>query len=256
MRNFEIIDCHIHPSVDKKTDFCWYQKSGSIIKQFEDLKRAGITKACGALIVRNPSSFKEIKKLNDIALSIRDKYPDFYIPGIQIHPNFPDESCKEIERCCGIHGVRWIGELVGYLMGFADDYASENMIQILKTTVKFKVVVNFHCADLNLVEKLCKKLPDIQFVLAHPWEGEVFLNRVKIVAKFKNLYLDCSGTGIDRYGMLRKSFEIAGSKKLIFGSDYPINNPAVYISGALFEKLPQKVYIDFFSENFKKLVSL
>ncbi|MCM8817413.1 MAG: amidohydrolase [Candidatus Omnitrophica bacterium] len=254
MSNFEIIDCHIHPAIDKKTDFRWYHKSGGVKKQFDDLKRAGITKACGSLVVRNPASFKEIKQLNDAALSIRDRYPGFYIPGIQIHPNFPDESCREIERCCIGHGVRWIGELVGYLMGFTDDYASKNMFQILKIVPKFKAVVNFHCADLNVVERVCKRFPEINFVLAHPWEGEVFLSRIKTVAKFDNLYLDCSGTGIDRYGMLRKAVEIAGRKKLLFGSDYPINNPAVYVHGALFEKLSERFYRDFFSGNFKKLL--
>ncbi|MCX7706291.1 MAG: amidohydrolase family protein, partial [bacterium] len=148
------------------------------------------------------------------------------------------------------------GELVGYLMGYTDEYASKNMAQILKTIAKFKAAVNFHCADIWVVEKLCNKFHDINFVLAHPSEKEVFLNRLKTVAKFENLYLDCSGTGIDRYGMLRKAFEIAGKKKLLFGTDYPINNPAVYISGALFEKLPQDFYRNFFSGNFRRLLGL
>lgn len=257
MIEFEIIDCHIHPAIDRKTDFCWYHRCGSIRKQFEDLKRAGITKACGALIIgKKPVSFSEIKKLNDAAISIRDRYPDFYVPGIQIHPDFPDESCNEVERCCGKYNIRWIGEIVGYLMGFADDYTSRNFMQILKCAAKFKPAVNFHCTDLYVVEKLCKSFPEINFVLAHPRERDVFTSRVKLVSRFKNLYLDCSGTGIDRYGMLTKAFKIAGNKKLLFGSDFPINNPAVYVHGALFENLPAGFYRNFFAENFKKLVSL
>lgn len=250
----EIIDCHIHPAINRKTDFCWYAKSGSIKRQFDDLKKAGITKACGALIInKRIESFTEIRKLNDAALLLRDRYPDFYIPGIQIHPDFPDDSCKEIERCCGKYGVRWIGELVGYLMGFGEDYASNNMLEILKTASKYKAVVNFHCSDLSVVEKLCTGIPEISFVLAHPGEREVFIKRISLVAKIKNLYLDCSGTGIDRYGMLKKAYETTGYKKLLFGSDYPINNPAVYIYGAMFEKLPERFYRNFFSENFKQL---
>ena len=250
----EIIDCHIHPAVDKETDFCWYKDSGSIRKQFDDLKRAGISRACGSLILRKkPASFAEIKRLNDAALSIRDRYPVFYIPGIQIHPDFPEESCKEIERCCGKNDVRWIGELVGYLMGFDDGYGSENMLQIIKTVAKFKGTVNFHCADLDAVEKLCKGVPDVNFVLAHPWERDMFLARIKLVKELENLYLDFSGTGIDRYGILKKAKSIAGKRKILFGSDYPINNPAVYIHGALFENLSQDFYKAFFAENFKKL---
>ncbi|MCM8788655.1 MAG: amidohydrolase [Candidatus Omnitrophica bacterium] len=253
----EIIDCHIHPAIDRKTDLCWYHRSRSMRKQFDDLKRSGITKACGSIIVSGkPAFFDVIRKINDAALSIRDRYPDFYIPGIQIHPDFPDQSCKEIERCCGRHDVRWVGELVGYLMGFGNDYTSDNMMQIMRTIARFNAVVNLHCSDIYVVEKLCKKMPEIKFVLAHPWERDVFESRIKAVARLKNLYLDCSGTGIDRYGMLRKAASIAGKKKLLFGSDYPINNPAVYIHGALFENLQGNFYKDFFAENFKKILGL
>ncbi len=253
----KIIDCHIHPAVDSKTDFCWYKKSGNIKKQFDDLKRAGISKACGSpIIAKIPESFKEIKKLNDIALSIRDKFPDFYIPGIQIHPDFPDESCKEIERCCGKYDVRWIGELVGYLMGFPDNYVSENMNMIMEYASKYNVVINFHCFDITVIEKLCKNLPQLNFVLAHPGEKDRFLKRIELVKKFNNLYLDISGTGIDRYGMLKKAVEIAGYQKIIFGTDYPINNPAVYVAGVLFEKLTEKQYRAIFSENFLRLTGL
>ncbi|HOJ30814.1 MAG TPA: TatD family hydrolase [bacterium] len=251
----EIIDCHIHPAVDRQTDFCFYGSPGSIKKQFEDLKRAGISKACGSVIVaKTPSVFDEVKKLNDFALSIRDRYPDFYIPGIQIHPSFPDESCREIERCCTQHQVTWIGELVGYLMGFPDDYASKSMIKIMKFASQYKVVVNFHCGDMKIVEKLCKSVPEMNFVLAHPGEREHFLSRINKVAELKNLYLDISGTGIDRYRMLKKAVDIAGYKKLLFGSDYPINNPAVYIHGVLFEKLSEKATQSMFADNFTRLI--
>ncbi len=252
----EIIDCHIHPAVDKQTDFCWYKKSGSIRKQFDDLRRVGISRACGSPVIKRPPySFKEIKKLNDIALSIRDKFPDFYIPGIQIHPNFPDESCNEIERCCRNYGVRWIGELVGYLMGFSsNDYISKNMIEILKYASKYRVVVNFHCSDINVIEKLCKNISNINFVLAHPGEGKEFMNRINLVKKIKNLFLDISGTGIYRYGMLKKAVEIGGYQKIIFGTDYPVNNPAVYVYGVLFEQLSENETKAIFSGNFIKLV--
>ncbi len=250
-----IIDCHIHPAVDKQTDFCWYGNSGSIKKQFDDLKRAGISQACGSIVIaKTPVHFDEIKKLNDIALSIRDRHPDFYIPGIQIHPDFPDESCREIERCCSEHQVRWIGELVGYLMGYPDDYASKNMLEIMRFASKYHMVANFHCADTKIVEKLCKSVPEMNFVLAHPGEREQFLNRIRKVAELKNLYLDISGTGIDRYRMLKKAVDIAGYKKLLFGSDYPINNPAVYVYGVFFEKISEKATKSIFADNFKRLV--
>lgn len=118
----EIIDCHIHPGLDAPTSLSWFGLTGDAASQIETLKRAGITRACGAPVqAMQPASFDEVRRLNDLALAFRDQFPTFYIPGIHVHPRFPQESCAEIERCCGQEGVRWIGELVGYMMGFADD---------------------------------------------------------------------------------------------------------------------------------------
>lgn len=258
MGNYNIIDCHIHPAADKKTDQGWYAPSGNMKHQIDILKRIGISHACGAPIrLINPAKFAGIKMLNDTALALRDRFPDFYIPGIHIHPKFPEESCREIERCCGKEGVRWIGELVGYWMGYDEDYATENAFTIFKTAMKYNAVVNFHCEDLKVIEKLCAALPSLKLVLAHPGgDRKEFLERIKIVSAFDNLHLDISGSGIDRLGILRKAIDIAGAHKLLFGTDYPVNNPAVYVHGCLFEKLSQKEKVLLFRDNFIRLTGL
>ena len=86
------------------------------------------------------TSFIQIKELNDAALKLRDEFPDFYIPGMQVHPAFPDESCNEIDRCCGQEGVRWVGELVGYMMGYADEFASERALMIMNKALEYDAV--------------------------------------------------------------------------------------------------------------------
>ncbi len=256
MKNYHIIDCHFHPAIDRATDTGWFGPVGSIRKQIETLKRVGISKACGAPIekIQKPKSFARIRALNDKALALRDRYPDFYIPGIHIHPKFPDESCREIERCCRGEGVRWIGELVGYWMDYGNDFATRDAIQIFRTAIENDAAVNFHCQDLKVVEKLCKSLPKLKLVLAHPSSSRIeLLDRIKIVSKFKNLHLDISGSGIDRFGILRKAIDTAGADKILFGTDYPINNPAVYTHGAMLEDLSEKERKLLFCGNFQRL---
>jgi hypothetical protein len=108
---YEIIDYHFHPAVDEQTDTSWFYPSGSMQHQIDTLRRAGISQACGAPVkVFTPGSFDEIRLLNDKVLALQDEFPDCYVPAIQVHPHFPDESCREIERCCGGEGVGWIGE--------------------------------------------------------------------------------------------------------------------------------------------------
>jgi len=252
---YQIIDCHFHPAVDKGTDTGWFYPSGDIPHQIDTLKRSGISWACGAPVKAfAPVSFDEIRLLNDKALSLRDDFPEFYIPGIQVHPHFPDESCKEIERCCGGEGVRWIGELVGYMMGYGTEYATDMALEIMHVIKEYEAVVNIHCHDLDVIDKLCDSVPELNIVLAHPGsDKQEFLNRLDKVTRHPNLYLDTSGSGIDRYQILRKTIEVAGRKKLLFGTDYPINNPSVYVHGALLEMLSEDDYAAIFRGNFVRL---
>ena len=253
----DIIDCHFHPAIDEETDTNWFRPSGDMQAQIDTLRRAGISQACGAPIKRmNPDSFDEIRALNDKALALRDRFPDFYIPGIHVHPHFPDESCREIERCCGGEEVRWIGELVGYMLGYACEYATENALIIMRAAKEYDAVVNFHCDDLDVVDQLCVAVPDLKLVLAHPGGGkQEFLSRLARVAKYANLHLDTSGSGIDRYGLIRHAVDVAGKEKLLFGTDYPINNPAVHTHGILLEPLSEEEHRAVFRENFLRLTS-
>ena len=50
--------------------------------------------------------------------------------------------------------------------------------------------------------------------------------------------MDLSGTGLFRYGMVKNTIREAGSSKILFGTDYPICNPKMYVEGVLFEKIP------------------
>jgi predicted TIM-barrel fold metal-dependent hydrolase len=228
-----------------------------IQEQIDDLRRAGIHRACGAPIRQMGSaSFTDIRALNDQALALRDRFPDFYIPGIHIHPRFPDESCAEIERCAG-HGVRWIGELVGYMMGFGEEYATPAALAVMRVAARHRMVVNIHCGNLEVVEQLCRGVPDLQVVLAHPGagRGDILLRLAK-VAEHPLLHLDISGSGIDRYGMIRAVIDRAGRKKILFGTDAPINNPAVYVGGARFEALDEAERAALFSGNFRRLCGM
>lgn len=251
----EIIDCHIHPAVSKDTDVSWFIPMGDAAIQFEALRRAGISRACGAPVLSmTPASFAPIRALNDGALALRDRFPDFYVPGIHIHPRFPHESCAEIARCCGGEGVRWIGELVGYLMGYGEEYATPDALAVFAEAERHRAVVNLHCGDLDVLETLCRARPGLRVVLAHPGSDRKTVKaRTALVARLPNLHLDISGSGIDRYGILRLAIDTAGKDKLLFGTDFPINNPAVYVHGSTFEPLTGPERAALYQDNFLRL---
>lgn len=255
----EIIDCHYHPEVDAATHNAWYEPLRSVEEQIATLRRAGIARACGAPVRRlQPDSFAPIRALNDMALALRDRFPEFCLPGIHVHPRFPQESCAELDRCCGGEGVRWVGELVGYMMGYGEEFASPDALTVLGHAGRRGAVVNFHCNDLEVIERLCRALPGTTLVLAHPGGSapEQFRARLALVARYPNLHMDISGSGVDRYGILRRGIDAAGADKFLFGTDYPFNNPAVYVQGVRFERLTDEERAAIFSRNFRRLVRL
>lgn len=249
-----VIDAHIHPVVGPDTDFGRFLAPGDFAAQVETLRRAGMDRACGALVARSPvTDFAQVRHLNDEALRLRDRHPDFYIPGVQVHPAYPDESCAELRRL-NREGVRWVGELVGYIFGYGEEYSSPRALTVMRTAAALGMVVNIHCGSLDVVSELARAVPDLRVVLAHPGDGESFLSRIAAVARYPNLHLDISGTGIDRYGMVRHAMDVAGKHKLIMGSDYPVNNPAVYVHGARFEPLSSDELEALCGGNFLRLI--
>ena len=73
----------------------------------------------------------------------------------------------------------------------------------------------------------------------------------------ENYYLDLSGYGMFRHGMLRRAIDTVGVDRILFGSDYPTCNPGMYIGGVLLDTLISDTEKEkIFSENAKKLLNI
>ncbi len=254
----EIIDFHIHPFISPENNFCFYGNTVNSTEDFmSDLKRAGITKVCGSVIRRTEvKDFQIIRELNREAIALRDMYmyKYFYIPGVHIHPDFVKESIEELELMHN-KGVRLVGELVPYLMGW-QDYYDENMAKIYGVINELKMVVSLHTINEETIDTAVSRFPHITFVAAHPGDKEQFLRHLERIRKYKNYYLDLSGTGIFRYGLIAYGVREVGSERFVFGTDYPICNPSMYVNAVLFEKLKEQDYNNILFENAKRILSL
>ena len=116
----KIIDFHTHPYFNTTKKFGYDMTEELFVKE---LRRAGISLSAGSSldmdIINSGLDYGEvIKKLNQMSWDFSQKNPDFFIPGIHIHPNFSEESRNEI-LSYSKKGVKLVGELVPYLMGFS-----------------------------------------------------------------------------------------------------------------------------------------
>lgn len=263
--HYEIIDFHTHPFTDIPTNICNHKEYLDMSPEntVSYLKGLGISKICGSVICRNRSGqepiyaneWEMIAESNKRALALREKYGDFYIPGFHVHPGYVKESCDEIERMSQL-GVRLIGELVPYMHGWKD-YSCREFDEILDVATQYHMIVSFHSMDDDEMDAMVKKHPNTVFVAAHPGEYKEYMRHISRMRMSENYYLDLSGTGLFRHGMLRRGIDDCGVERFIFGSDYPTCNPSMFIGGVLFDTLiteEEKKMI--FAENAKRLLQL
>jgi len=257
---YEIIDAHIHPVSDiPGTDTTLFGVKTPAPQFVEILKAAGISGAAGSVFRRIPKEgmkWADFHELNLAALKFRDQFPGFYYPGICVHPAFPKESLAEVEELYAHHNVRFIGELVAYQMNYSD-YAVPELDPIWEFAQAHGMMVNLHLNSIEEPEKILKNFPELKLVIAHPTASPAeFDERMKIVARYPNAALDISGSGPNSWGVLHRGIKIAGKEKLLFGTDFPIRNPGMYVAGVLFEKLSDDENAAIFSGNFKRLYGL
>lgn len=262
----KIIDFHTHPYLDQNENFCMFKDHFqlSATEAAEDLRNSGISKICGSVINRNgfdeKLGFAQIKDLNDKALAVKEFYGDFYEPGFHVHPLYVKESLETIEWMHK-NGYRLIGELVPYMHGWRQaglDFASKEFQEILDLAGEYEMILSYHTMTdwQEQMETMIKNNPKVTFVAAHPGQKAEFLLHLDRLEKYDNAYLDISGTGLFRYGMLREGIRRVGAEKFLFGTDYPITNPGMYVQAVYYEHITDKDRELIFSKNAERLLPM
>ena len=234
----KITDFHVHPFLKRSQNSCFYKDIINTTEQFKsDIISSGITHICGS-VIEKVQDFDSIHKLNMTALELKEMWGDFYTPGIHIHPFYVKESIEELYFMYK-RGVRLVGELVPYYNGW-ESYYDDNMHQIYEVISELGMIISIHTQDNKGIEKALKEFPNIIFVGAHPRDKEDYADHIYRLKKYDNYYMDLSGTGLFRYGMVKNTIRETGSSKILFGTDYPICNPKMYVQAVLFEKISQR----------------
>ena len=247
----EIIDFHTHPFLSEDDSICIYKQTTKTTPQ--DLFNIGIKRFCGSVITYRSTGIGNTRLSNETALALREKYGEKYVPGFMVHPNFPEESIEELKKA-EANGIRLIGELVPY--AYKWQYDSDGFYAILDYTDNTDFIYSMHTTDIEVMRKIAKEHKSTQFVFAHPGEASRVEEHISVMLECDNVYLDISGTGLFRYGMLKQLVSKVGAERILFGSDYPICNPNMYIAGVEFEKLTDNEKELIFAGNAKRLLTL
>jgi predicted TIM-barrel fold metal-dependent hydrolase len=198
-----------------------------------------------------PSSAEMIAGNREV-LRYADRYPGRLVPACIIMPQYLEESLREIDDWKNKYGCVWVGELCNYVSGYKYDTPAFN--RIMRLIRELKMVVQIHATN-DEMSMIVERFPETTIVFPHMGSGDRFKQRVELVAKHPNCYLEISAGGHDFLGGIEYAVRQIGADRVLFGSDFSINDPSGIISVVDDAVLPGRVKEKLFYKNVETILS-
>jgi predicted TIM-barrel fold metal-dependent hydrolase len=226
-----VFDAHLHCPSEGGEVWQWHPVTRTFEEFVKYLDRTGVQRG-----IINSVRCQEAKTAGEFIAGNREvaryveKYQGRFLGACVVNPLFIDESLREIEYCRKELGFVWVGELCNYMAPF--EYTIKEFELLVAQIVKLNMVLDVH-TELNEMEYIIQKFPQATVVFPHFGDGQEYehiFRRIDLVAKHPNCYLDTSGYGHDRVGMLEYAVQTIGPDRVLFGSDFSINCPATVLA--------------------------
>ena len=161
---------------------------------------------------------------NDAMLAIQQAEPARVRSYVTVNPNHPAHALGEIERCVALGAV-------GVKLAASRRADDPLLDEIAASARRHGRPVLHHiwqhrrtdwpgqeASDGVELGRLAARHPGVAFILAHIGGGGDYAHTFAAVAELPNVYLDLSGSGVDR-GMLDDALDAVGPERLLWGCD-------------------------------------
>lgn len=161
---------------------------------------------------------------NDFMLVVQEDHDDCVRAYVAVNPNDTDFALREIDRCVA-RGV------VGLKLAAARRCDDALLDPVIERARAHGLPVLHHIwqhrrrhwpsqdiSDGADLAALAARHPTVPFILAHIGGGGDYAHTFAAVRDVPNIYLDLSGSGIDR-GMLDDALAAVGAQRLLWGAD-------------------------------------
>jgi predicted TIM-barrel fold metal-dependent hydrolase len=230
-RRRPIFDAHLHcPSEDGEV-WQWHR----ITRDFDDfaayLARNGVER--GVMNSVRSQTAKDAAGFvagNREAARLAEQSKGRFRAACIVNPLFLDESLRELEECRKQLGMVWIGELCNYVVPY--EYTIKQFGLLVEQAVRLRMVLHLH-TEGDEMQYIAEQFPAATLVFAHFGDDKEYAHifrRIDLVAAHPNCYLDTSGYGHDRVGVLEYAVQKIGGDRILFGSDFTINDPGSVIA--------------------------
>jgi len=227
-----IFDAHLHCPAERGELWQWH----TVTRTFEEfvayLDKTGVDRGIinSQRCQENGTPAEFIAGNREVARLV-EKYKGRFLGACVVNPLHIDEALREMETCRKQFGFVWVGELCNYMKP-SYKYTLKEFELLVKQTVELGMVLDVH-TEHDEMEHIVKSYPQATIVFPHfgdDHEFEDIFKRIDTVAQHHNCFLDTSGYGHDRMGMLEYAVEKIGADRVLFGSDFSINDPGTVIA--------------------------
>ncbi len=224
-----IFDAHLHIPSDNGENFQWNLVTRNMPEFVAYLDKCGVRRgvisSSWSNKAKGPDDYRNGNR--EVAKYV-ERYKGRFRGSCVITPFRIDEALREIEHCHKQLGFVWLGEFCNYMTGY--HYETPEWTAVMELATKLNLVVQIH-ANTREMEYLARNFPETTIVFPHLGgsRDDIFA-RIEIVAKHKNTHIDLSGSGIERVGILEKAVKEIGADRVLYGSDFTINEPSAVIA--------------------------
>jgi predicted TIM-barrel fold metal-dependent hydrolase len=223
-----LIDVHAHFYQEGGGRTNWRALNAS---RLDAGRRMGITWHVGSVLgswgATSPTYFQSPDDTvagNDAMLAVHAAEPGRVRAWAAVNPNDTDVALHELERCRdrGAVGVKLAAarRATDPLLDPVMEFAAAHQWPVLHHAWQHRRghVAGQDPSDARDLGDLASRHPTVAIVLAHIGGGGDWAHTLAAVRDIPSLYLDLSGSGVDR-GMLDDALESVGAARLVWGAD-------------------------------------
>jgi predicted TIM-barrel fold metal-dependent hydrolase len=223
-----LVDVHAHFYHPGSGRADWQRVNAARLRAGERIGiRAHIASILGSWGHTSPTYFPspaDVTAGNDAMLGLASEHPDRIRCYVSVNPNDAAHARDEIARCVerGAVGIKLAASRRAddALLDPVADEAARRGLPVLHhiwqhRTREWPGQEISDGADLG---RLAQRHPRASFILAHLGGGGDWAHTCAAVREIPNIYIDLSGSGVDR-GMLDLAYASVGASRLLWGCD-------------------------------------
>lgn len=223
-----LIDVHAHFYQPESNRADWAERNASRLRAGQQI---GITRHVASILGtwgrRSPTYFPssaDVSTGNDALLHLMRSHPGLIDGYACVNPNFTVHALAEIDRClaAGMIGIKLAASRRAndLLLDPIADAASRHGVPVLHHIWQHRrhEWPGQEASDATELVQLARRHRTVPFILAHIGGGGDWLHTLPAVRPAGNVFIDLSGSGVDR-GMLEACLAAVGPARLLWGCD-------------------------------------